>query len=183
MRWLNRPPEWDVTDGVLTAVTGDRTDFWRETFYGFVRDDGHVYGLDVEGVFTAEVTFSGDYETLYDQLGLMVRVDDGNWVKAGVEFTDGVPHLSAVVTHGVSDWSVVRPADTGGEFTLRLVRRYDSVQIQYRDGDGWQMLRMGPLVPAERAFVGLMCCSPQRAGFRARFRDFTVTGEAPEGLH
>ena len=41
MEWLNTPPEWREDGGVLTVVSGDRTDFWRETHYGFIRDDGH----------------------------------------------------------------------------------------------------------------------------------------------
>lgn len=183
MRWFNEPPEWNVDGDVLTVTTGDRTDFWRETFYGYVRDDGHVFGRDVEGDFTVQVTFSGDYEVLYDQLGLMTRVDERNWVKTGVEYTDGVAHLSAVVTRDVSDWSVVVPEDPGTEFTVRLIRRRDSVQIQYLDRGEWRLLRLGPLVPADRTFVGLMCCSPERAGFRARFRGFTVTDSVPGDLH
>ncbi len=183
MRWVNEPPEWAVEDGVLSVTTGDRTDFWRETYYGFVRDDGHLYAVEVEGDFTVQVTFAGEYEELYDQLGLMVRVDGRNWVKTGVEYTDGVPHLSAVVTRDFSDWSVVVPSDPGPEFTLRLTRRRDSVQVRYLDGAEWRMLRLGYLVPADRCLVGLMCCSPQRSGFRARFRDLTVTAGAPEGIH
>ncbi|MBR8745164.1 DUF1349 domain-containing protein [Nocardiopsis sp. MG754419] len=183
MRWWNEPPEWRSEEGVLTVTTGDRADFWRETYYGFVRDDGHFYAAEVEGDFTVQVTFSGDYEELYDQLGLMVRVDEANWVKAGVEYTDGVPHLSAVVTREVSDWSVVVPEDRGPEFTLRLTRRRDSVQVQYLDGAAWRMLRLGPLAPAERCRVGVMCCSPQRAGFRARFRDLTLTRRVPAEIH
>ena len=41
MDWLNEPPDWAEADGTLTVVTGDRTDFWRKTHYGFIRDDGH----------------------------------------------------------------------------------------------------------------------------------------------
>eukprot|EP00939_MAST-03C_sp_MAST-3C-sp1_P002699 g2699.t1 len=42
----------------------------------------------------------------FDQAGIMVRVDDDCWVKAGVEYTDGMPRLSCVVTNeGYSDWS------------------------------------------------------------------------------
>ena len=41
MDWLNDPPEWSEDRGVLAVVTGAKTDFWRETHYGFIRDDGH----------------------------------------------------------------------------------------------------------------------------------------------
>ena len=29
MDWLNEPPEWRDEGGVLTVVTGEKTDFWR----------------------------------------------------------------------------------------------------------------------------------------------------------
>ena len=44
----------------------------------------------MEGDFSAEVLVNGYYEELYDQAGLMLRVDALNWIKAGIEFTDGI---------------------------------------------------------------------------------------------
>ena len=60
-----------------------KTDFWRETHYGFIRDDGHFRDVAAEGDFTADVAFRGDYRELYDQAGLMLRLDERNWIKAG----------------------------------------------------------------------------------------------------
>ncbi|RYG21241.1 DUF1349 domain-containing protein, partial [bacterium] len=123
MTWLNEPPRWTDEDGVLSVTTGDRTDFWRTTHYGFIRDDGHVYGRPVEGDFAAEVSFSGEYEALYDQAGLMLRLDERNWIKAGIEFTDGKHHLSAVVTRDFSDWSVL-PLPVAPKEVRLLISRY-----------------------------------------------------------
>ena len=39
---------------MLSVTTGARTDFWRETHYGFVHDDGHLRYARVSGDFTAE---------------------------------------------------------------------------------------------------------------------------------
>ena len=60
----------------------------------------------VTGDFTAEVTVDGRYEALYDQAGLMIRLSESNWIKAGVEYTDGEPYFSTVVTNDTSDWSL-----------------------------------------------------------------------------
>ena len=39
----------------------------------------------------------------------MLRMDSHNWTKTGIEFTDGIQHLSTVITYdGFSDWSVFR---------------------------------------------------------------------------
>ncbi|WP_240796352.1 DUF1349 domain-containing protein [Streptomyces sp. RFCAC02] len=184
MRWLNEPPAWSVESGLLTATTGERTDFWRETFYGFVRDDGHFHHREVTGDFTARVTLSGDYATLYDQGGLMVRADERTWLKAGVEYTDGVPHVSAVLTRGHSDWSVLPAPDAADRVELRVTRHGDALRVQYRRADGgWQLLRLGYLPLPETCLVGVMCCSPERAGFTARFTDFAVTAPIPRDLH
>ncbi|URK86525.1 DUF1349 domain-containing protein [Rhizobium sp. RCAM05350] len=37
----------------------------------------------------------------------MLRLDERNWIKCGIEYTDGLMHFSVVVTRGVSDWSVI----------------------------------------------------------------------------
>ena len=59
------------------------------------------------GDFSATVDFRGDYETLYDQAGLMLRLDEETWIKAGIEYVAGRRMLSAVVTRDVSDWSTM----------------------------------------------------------------------------
>ena len=57
--------------------------------------------------FTGIGKLRGDYEALYDQAGPLLRIDETHWVKAGIEFTDGLMHFSVVVTRDVSDWSVI----------------------------------------------------------------------------
>jgi hypothetical protein len=183
MQWLNEPPVWSNENGCLTVQTGNETDFWRETHYGFVRDDGHVYGREVAGDFSVSVRFSAEYRELYDQAGLMVRVDERNWLKAGIEFTDGRHHLSAVVTRDFSDWSVLPLEGDPGEVSLRICRYAEAVRVEYAlGGGGFEMLRLGYLAPSATAFAGMMCCSPKREGLVARFRDFQV-GEAQWELH
>ncbi|WP_433699239.1 DUF1349 domain-containing protein [Nocardiopsis sp. CA-288880] len=183
MTWLNEPPHWTEDDGVLTVTTGSRTDFWRRTHYGFVHDDGHFRHATATGDFTLQATFGGGYEVQYDQVGLMVRADEEHWVKAGVEFTEGALNLSTVLTRGHSDWSVVPLAHTG-EVTLRVIRTGDALNVQYLDGDaGWRLLRLGYLPLPESCQVGVMCCSPEREGFRAVFRDLTLSAEIPGDLH
>jgi uncharacterized protein len=181
MDWLNEPPEWREEDGDLTIVTGDRTDFWRRTHYGFVRDDGHARLAPAVGDFSATVAFRGDYEALYDQAGLMLRFDAENWIKAGVEFVAGRRMLSVVVTRGFSDWSTMpAPVETAW-LLLRLTRIGSAVHVHWAaEGLPFRMLRLA-YFPEGPAAVGPMACSPQRAGFRAAFRDFHLgPPEAPE---
>ena len=179
--WLNPPPDWSVEGGVLTATSGERTDFWRETFYGFVRDNGHARLSRRNGDFSAVLRFDGAYSALYDQAGLMIRLGPDEWIKFGVELTDGAPHLSVVVTRGVSDWSA-RWLDSDGPLTIRATRLGTALLMQSRAPDGWRMERLAP-IGAGQAGVGPFLCSPERAGFAARFLDFEVTGPQVRALH
>lgn len=183
--WLNEPPGWHGDASQLAVTTGGDTDFWRHTFYGFIRDDGHAWLQPVEGDFTLSAIVTGDYRHLYDQAGLMLRLDERNWIKTGIEYTDGLMHFSVVVTRDVSDWSVIPlpQASPQDELHVRLTRHDDAVRVQYAIGDqAWQMARLAPFSAAP-AKVGVMACSPQRAGFEATFRDIAVGPPISRQLH
>ncbi|MBX3579071.1 MAG: DUF1349 domain-containing protein [Rhizobiaceae bacterium] len=185
MTWLNEPPHHAIEDDVLDVVTGEKTDFWRETFYGFWRDDGHFLSKPVEGDFSAEVAVQGEYETLYDQAGLMIRLGESHWIKAGIEFTDGKSYFSVVVTNDTSDWSLVEvPIDPGG-IRIRLTRHGEAVRVQYLDAvdTSWKPARLAYFPTSRKADVGVMCCSPQRAGFKARFKDLRIGPPIARDLH
>src|SRR3954464_4292461 len=102
----------DGGDLLVTAVEG--SDAWRHTAYGFVHDDAHALLAPLEHPGAVEVTFDAGYDQQFDQAGLMIRADAETWVKTGVEFSDGVPQLGAVVTVGRSDWSVAPVPDWAG---------------------------------------------------------------------
>lgn len=183
--WLNPPPVWAGDADGLSVETGEATDFWRETFYGFTRDSGHAWLAPVEGDFTASLTVTGDYAALYDQAGMMLRRDADGWIKAGIEFTDGLMHFSTVVTGPRSDWSVIPLPGAGPQTAVgvRITRHGDAVRVQYAlDGGPWRMARLAPF-PDGPARVGPMACSPQRAGFSARFEAVRIGPPISRELH
>jgi uncharacterized protein len=174
LHWLNEPPAWTFENRTLQVTTGDKTDFWRVTHYGFVRDDGHIYYQQVAGDCIAQVKFSGDYKHRYDQAGLMLRINEKNWIKTGIEFDEGKQKLSAVVTRDVSDWSVIPLEHSPSEVFLKLTRKGAAITIEYSfDTLHYEMLRLA-YFPEGEAMIGVMCCSPQRAGFQATFSNFEV---------
>lgn len=182
--WLNPPTsaERDGTALVVNPVEG--ADFWQRTSYGFSRDSGSALLTELPPDTSVEVTFEGDFDALYDQAGAFVRVDEHNWVKAGVEVTDGALHVGAVVTRGVSDWSIAPvPEWAGRPVTVRVSRAGDALTIRARSADDpWRTIRLAPLSPDARAFAGPFCCSPERADLRVRFTRFVV-GPPDAGLH
>lgn len=183
--WLNEPPQWHEDGDRLTAVTGPETDFWRETHYGFIHDNGHARLTPVPGDFTAEVAFEADYTTLYDQAGLMLRLDERNWLKAGVEFVDQQLTLGAVVTRETSDWSAVPGVAAPTRLRLRITRQGTAVSVAWAPdvpSARFRMLRLTWL-PAGPAAVGPMLCTPKRAGLEVRFDAFTIGPASGEPLY
>jgi regulation of enolase protein 1 (concanavalin A-like superfamily) len=183
-RWFNPPARYwqDGSDLLVEAAEG--SDFWRTTAYGFVHDSGHALLVAFPETAAAEVCFLLDYTEQFDQAGLLVRADEETWVKAGVEVSDGVPQLGAVVTNKVSDWSVSPvPAWRGREVTVRASRSGNALTVRARvDSEPWQLVRVAPL-PDRSAFeVGPYCCGPLRSGLVVRFRGAVLTA-ADESLH
>jgi hypothetical protein len=180
---LNPPPLRDRTAALPTAETGDRTDFWRDTLYGFRRDGGHGLQASVHGDFTVHVTFDGDCQALHDQARPILRDDEVHWIKAGIELSDGVANLSGVVTHGASDWSTLALGPAPGPQRLRLARVGGAAIILGRNAaNGLQRLRLTPL-PEGPAQTGPTDFSPERAGFRARVTEFTIGPAVAGALH
>lgn len=173
-QWYNEPPHWQESDQQLTVTSGAKTDFWRKTHYGFIRDNGNFYYETVTGDFTATVKITGQYRTLYDQAGLMVRQDETCWLKCGIEFVEDAQYASAVVTRDYSDWSVVPLPQNPASLWLKLTRANGSVEIFYSlDGETYTMYRTAYLTDAS-VQVGIMVASPESDGFTAVFEKFTI---------
>lgn len=185
MTWLNPPPHHVFGDGTLHVRTGKETDFWRETFYGFRRDSGHFLCRPAEGDFSAELTVKGEYRVLYDQAGLMVRLSETHWIKAGIEYSDGLAYVSVVVTNDNSDWSLVSIPGGPDGVRIRLTRHAEAVRVQYLDAADahWKPVRLAYSPPSRTIDVGVMCCSPQREGFEVTFSEFSVGPPISKNLH
>jgi uncharacterized protein len=178
--WMNAPRRWKLKGTTLTCTADPKTDFWRKTFYGYITDNGHFYHRRVTGNFTTSVKFEGNYRELYDQAGLMVRFDDDNWMKCGVEFVDGKPHMSVVFTRDFSDWSTFSLGDFSGPMWLRVERKKDALDIFHSvDGTNFVEDRLGYFDPAPNVLVGPMLAAPEGKGFEVRFDDWSVTPGTP----
>jgi uncharacterized protein len=170
MKWMNEPASVKNADGKLIVRSRPKTDFWRKTFYGYVTDNGHFLHMPVNGDFTFEARVNGQYAALYDQAGLMVRVDAENWVKCGTEFVDGVRHASVVFTRDFSDWSTMTDLSKDAPVWWRAVRTRDALEtLCSLDGKNYVSVRQGYLVPSASAEVGIMCAAPEGTGFDVVF--------------
>lgn len=181
-RWTREPVSSRLEGDDLVIGAAEGSDFWRTTHYGFVHDDGHGLLAEWPADAAVEVTFDASTLTgLYDQAGILLFVGDEQWVKAGLEVSDGVLHLGAVVTNGVSDWSMAPVPDWANQFvTIRASRSGelgDDITLRARaETSGWRTLRVAPF-PAAAASAGPMVCAPMRGDLEVRF---TAWALAPE---
>ena len=158
MNWLNEPQQWEIKEGkALVMDVPAKTDFWRISHYGFTVDDGPFYYATYGGEFEVKVKITGNYVTTFDQMGLMLRIDHENYIKAGIEFVDGKFNLSTVVTHKTSDWSVITLDKPVPYIWIKAVRRLDAVEIFYSfDDKTYTMMRNAWLQDNIPVKVGFM---------------------------
>ncbi|NML71711.1 DUF1349 domain-containing protein [Chryseobacterium sp. RP-3-3] len=175
MNWFNEPEKWEIKNNSLLMFVTPQSDYWRISHYGFTVDDAPFYYTTYGGEFEAKVKITGNYKARFDQMGLMLRTDEKNYIKAGIEFVDGKYNLSTVVTHGTSDWSVITLDKVPSTVWIKAIRRLDAVEVFYSfDDTHYTMMRNAYLQDNTPVMVGLMAACPDGNGFTAVFEGFTV---------
>lgn len=175
MKWYNEPEEWSAEGDRLTMVVSPKSDYWQKTHYGFTADNGPFYFTEIPGDFELSVKITGDYQSQYDQMGLMLRIDEKHWIKTGIEYVDGICNFSAVVTNEFSSWNVIALGEKPVSLWIRATRKKDAVEISYStDGTFFQLSNLAYLPENQPAMAGMMAASPEGQGFDAVFEGFSI---------
>ena len=182
--WTTEPEDVRITDAGLFVTAKEGSDAWRETAYGFVHDTEHALLRPIEDGQAVEVAFRIDLPAQFDQAGVFLRADDDNWIKAGIEHSDGEESLGAVVTRGQSDWSLAPvPGWAGRIATVRASWSDGAVTIRARvDEEPWRLVRVAPLSASAGLAAGPFCCAPSSPGLTVQFVSWRVTSADAE-LH
>src|SRR5882724_4070187 len=85
MTWLTNLPHGRVSAANCSFAAAPRPIFGGKTFYGNITDNGHFFRRSASGDFVFQARVNGNYAALYDQAGLMVRLDAENWIKCGTD--------------------------------------------------------------------------------------------------
>ncbi|WP_285117435.1 DUF1349 domain-containing protein [Leifsonia sp. fls2-241-R2A-40a] len=183
-RWTTPPARIDEQDDRLVVTAVEGSDAWRETYYGFVHDTEHALLAPFAVGTAVEVEFTAPFGEQFDQAGVFVRAADDRWVKAGVEFADGILQLGAVVTDGRSDWSVAPvPEWLDGRILVRVSRAEDALVVRASvNGGPLQFVRLLPFDGALTAEAGPLVAAPSRPGFAVTFTAWRTT-DADGTLH
>jgi len=114
MHWLSEPEEWSQLRTTVMMRVPPGTDFWRMTRTDECIDNAPFYFLEAEGDFEVRCKVKASYDSPDDQAGIMIREDEENWVKCGIQMIGDVPHMCATVTHDYSDMSMHPLPVSGG---------------------------------------------------------------------
>lgn len=117
-------------DQPITIYAQPKTDLWRKPPNIDV-DNAPTRlistPIDINKFHSARVTVSANWNTLYDQGGLILFIpidDTTTWMKAGIEFFGGRPFVGSVVTSRWSDWALVPMGkEKGGKVTIQVERQ------------------------------------------------------------
>jgi regulation of enolase protein 1 (concanavalin A-like superfamily) len=183
-KWTTPPVHHETKDDGLYVTARKSSDAWRITSYGFIHDSEHALLAPFEQDSAVEVSFRLIFAAQFDQAGVFIRTDETTWIKAGIEWSDGQESLGAVVTRGVSDWSLApTPGWDGRLVTVRASRSGNAVTIRARvDEEPWQLVRVAPLDPDAVVSAGPFCCAPTRSDLTVHFTSWRTT--APDAsLH
>jgi regulation of enolase protein 1 (concanavalin A-like superfamily) len=177
--WFNPPTKFRLGAG-LEIFTDEKTDFWQRTHYGFQRDDGHCLFTRMAGDFSLSTHVEYCPQAQYDQCGLMIRIDEENWIKVSTEYeSETHSRLGSVVTNlGFSDWATQDVPSNRREIWYRISKNgRDFLLENSSDGENWLQLRVAHLhKTVESLEIGVYACSPIGRDFWCRFK-LLVIGE------
>lgn len=176
--WFNQPAKTRFGAG-LEIFTGEQTDFWQNTHYGFQRDNGHCLFTRRAGDFALMTQVEFRPQEKYDQCGLMVRIDALNWIKVSTEYeNDDCCRLGSVVTNlGYSDWATQDISSDHTEMWYRISKHGNDFLLENSyDGHNWLQLRITHLHKStEQHQVGVYACSPLGRDFWCRFKQLRIS--------
>jgi uncharacterized protein len=182
-QWSREPISQEASSNFLKVEAAAESDWWRNTSYGFIHDDGHALLKEFPDETSVEVSFILNYIEQFDQAGIFITSGSEHWIKAGVEYCDGFPQVGAVVTQINSDWSVAPvPEWMNKEVTVRVSRSGDALTIRAGIGSDLRLVRVAPLDPSRIWSAGPMFCAPTRAGLIVTFTQWSE-GAADAELH
>ncbi|MBO6258655.1 MAG: DUF1349 domain-containing protein [Succinivibrio sp.] len=181
LSWTRPPKNFSITDNQIEIITEPHTDLWQRTYYHFRNDNAPVLQMQTDEKFfsfSVKTDFSDSHQR-FDQCGIVMYLDQDNWLKASVEYeSTDFQHLGSVVTnHGYSDWATtVIPADIKTMW-YRLSRRENDFKIESSfDGRSFAQMRICHVFKADTLIrFGIYACSPEDSSFKAVFSDMQIT--------
>ena len=177
MRWINKPLTYLVHRDYVIINSVSHTDMWQKTYYNVEKCNAPALLLYTKQNFTFRVKVEANYQNKYDQVGILIYVDDQNWIKVGIEYhNDSYSFLSTVVTiDGRSDWSTSKMSSDIHFMYYRLSHRNGEFKIENSlDGENYRQMRIFNFYSEDKFGVGIYVSSPLDSNFDATFSNMYI---------
>ena len=171
--WLNDPENVRFENDAMIIYAKGGTDFWQSIHRGFHKDSGHFFYIRQADDFILTLKWRFAELKKFSQCGLMLRVDERNWLKTSImnEMPEDNMLASSLTIAGHSDWAGLRIADNIHEIWFRLQRVGDDYILFYSlDGQIYEKIRTAYLKGLEEVKVGAYIASPNEADFSAELQ-------------
>lgn len=179
-QWTREPESFTVSGDKVEIVTKPHTDLWQRTYYHFRNDNAPVFQMETEEKFFSFVVKT-EFEShhRFDQCGVVMYLDSGNWLKGSIEYeNEQFQHLGSVVTNqGYSDWATTEIDASIKSMWYRLSRREDDYRIECsEDGVHFKQMRICHMWQGGgKIRFGIYACSPEDSSFKATFSSMALT--------
>ena len=169
--WMNDPENVRFEDDAMVIYAKEGTDFWQSIHRNFHKDSGHFFYIRQADDFILTLKWKFAEMKKFSQCGLMLRVDERNWLKVSLmnETAENNMLASSLTVAGHSDWAGFKVNDNIHEIWFRLQRVDDDYILFYSlDGLVYEKIRTAYLKGVEDVKVGAYIASPNEVGFAAQ---------------
>ena len=178
--WLREPNEFKIEDNNLTIISKPFTDLWQRTYYNFQNDNAPVLQISTkEKYFSFTVKTEFDSKRRFDQCGIVMYLDNENWLKASIEYeNEEFQRLGSVVTsNGYSDWATTDIPANIKSMWYRLSRRESDYCIESSyDGINFKQMRICHMFKGDEEIkFGIYACSPEDSSFKSVFTNIKLS--------
>ena len=171
-QWLNDPENVTFTALGMRTESKQGTDFWQNEAANVHKDNGHFFYLPKTENFVLDICWDCNIEGNFDQCGIMVRIDEKNWLKASVMFEDeSSPSVATCATiNGFSDWAIHKVEQIPEKVYYQIKRLHDDYIVYFSlDGECFEQIRLVHLsAAAGPVLAGAYICSPRNDNFSAK---------------
>ena len=155
--WYNDPENVRFDIEGMKVFAKPNTDFWQCLQRGSKKDDGHFFFCRKDKDFELVLKWKVENKQELSQCGVMIRIDERNWCKAGVEIEtrDELVLFSCLTMQGHSDWTKSFSLVDVCDVWFKVVRVEDEYQFFYSlDGVKFVKFKMIYLKSFEDVKVG-----------------------------
>ena len=184
LQWVNEPAEYSIRNGELFVTATKGTDFFINPEDLNNSASAALLFKEVTGDFVAITCVSPDLSSVWNAGGLLVLIDDENWIKFVFEYSDATgPSIVTVTTRGVSDDANGIRLTEHSKIWLKLVRKGNIYAMHWsEDGITYKMARLSAMSPADSVKIGLEAQCPVGESARHTFQHFSIESKTVQDL-